>query len=142
MSNYNVVGKPIPKLDAAQKAMGRAQYIQDIKLPEMLYGKILYSRYAHAKIINIDISKAKALPGVHAVLTGDDVPQKMVMGFYKDNPPIKKGQIVVNTAKKAQQHGEPGDAPAGMSFLVQHVLTVFSISDRFCAGTVRNVSVT
>ncbi len=93
MSNYNVVGKPIPKLDAAQKAMGRAQYIQDIKLPEMLYGKILYSRHAHAKIINIDISKAKALPGVHAVLTGDDVPQKMVMGFYKDNPPIKKGKV-------------------------------------------------
>jgi len=92
MNNYHVVGKRIPKLDAAQKAMGRAAYIQDIKLPEMLYGKILYSRYAHAKIIRIDVSKAKALPGVHAVLTGEDVPEKMVMGFYKDNPPIKKGK--------------------------------------------------
>ncbi len=93
MSNYNVVGKRIPKLDAAQKAMGRAEYIQDIKLPGMLYGKILYSKYAHAKIIKIDISKAKALPGVHAVLTGNDVPEKMKMGFYKDNPPIKKGKV-------------------------------------------------
>jgi len=93
MSNYNVVGKRIPKLDAAQKAMGRAEYIQDIKLPGMLYGKILYSKYAHAKIIKIDISKAKALPGVHAVLTGNDVPEKMKMGFYKDNPPIKKEKV-------------------------------------------------
>ena len=93
MSKYSVVGKRIPKLDAAQKAMGRAEYIQDIRLPGMVFGKILYSRYAHAKIIKIDTSKAKALPGVHAVLTGGDVPPKMKMGFYKDNPPIKKGKV-------------------------------------------------
>jgi xanthine dehydrogenase molybdenum-binding subunit len=90
---FNVVGKRIPKLDAAQKAMGRAEYIQDIKLPEMLYGKILYSKYASANIIKIDTSKALALPGVHAVLTGEDVPEKMKMGFMKDNPPIKKGKV-------------------------------------------------
>jgi len=90
---FSVVGKPIPKLDAAQKAMGRAEYIQDIKMPGMLYGKILYSKFAHANIIKIDISKAQALPGVYAVLTGEDVPKKMKMGFYKDNPPIKKGKV-------------------------------------------------
>lgn len=89
----SVVGKRIPKLDAAQKAMGRAEYIQDIKLPGMLYGKILYSKYAHANIVKIDTSKAKNLSGVHAVLTGEDVPKKMKMGFYKDNPPIKKGKV-------------------------------------------------
>lgn len=93
MGNFNVVGKRIPKLDAAQKAMGRAAYIQDIKLPQMLYGKILYSKYAHANIIKIDTSKAKALAGVNAVLTGEDVPEKMKMGFIKDNPPIKKGKV-------------------------------------------------
>jgi xanthine dehydrogenase molybdenum-binding subunit len=90
---FSVVGKRIPKLDAAQKAMGRAEYIQDIKLPGMLYGKILYSKYAHARIVRIDISRAKALAGVHAVLTGDDVPKKMKLGFYKDNPPIKKNKV-------------------------------------------------
>ena len=93
MSNLNVVGKPIPKLDAAQKALGRAEYIQDIKLPEMIYGKILYSKYAHAKIIKIDTSNAEKLSGVYAVLTGKDVPKKMKMGFYKDNPPIKKDKV-------------------------------------------------
>jgi CO/xanthine dehydrogenase Mo-binding subunit len=89
----SVVGKPIPKLDAAQKAMGRAEYIQDIKLPGMLYGKILYSKFANANIVKIDTSKAKALAGVHAFLTGEDVPKKMKMGFIKDNPPIKKGRV-------------------------------------------------
>ena len=90
---YSVVGKRIPKIDAAQKAMGRAEYIQDIKLTGMLYGKLLYSKYAHARILKIDTSKAKALPGVRIVLTGEDVPEKMVMGFYKDNPPLKKGKV-------------------------------------------------
>lgn len=92
-SEFSVVGRRIPKLDAAQKAMGRAEYIQDIKMPGMLYGRILYSKYAHANIIRIDISKAMALSGVHAVLTGEDVPKKMKMGFYKDNPPLKKGKV-------------------------------------------------
>ncbi len=92
-SEFSAVGKRIPKLDAAQKAMGRAEYIQDIKMPGMLYGKILYSKYAHANIVKIDTSKAMALSGVHAVLTGEDVPKKMKMGFYKDNPPIKKGKV-------------------------------------------------
>ncbi|MCF6249597.1 MAG: xanthine dehydrogenase family protein molybdopterin-binding subunit, partial [Desulfobacula sp.] len=92
-SELSVVGKRIPKLDAAQKAMGRAEYIQDMKLPGMLYGKILYSKFAHANIVKIDTSKAKALPGVHAVLTGEDIPKKMRMGFIKDNPPIKSGKV-------------------------------------------------
>lgn len=89
----SIVGKRIPKIDAAKKAMGRAEYIQDIKLPGMVYGKILYSKYAHANIVKIDTSRAKALPGVLCILTGDDVPKKMKMGFYKDNPPLKKGKV-------------------------------------------------
>lgn len=93
MREFNVIGKRIPKIDAAQKAMGRAEYIQDVKMPGMLYGKILYSKHAHARILKMDISKAKALPGVYTVLTGEDVPEKMRMGFYKDNPPLKKDKV-------------------------------------------------
>ncbi|MFH1156412.1 MAG: xanthine dehydrogenase family protein molybdopterin-binding subunit [Pseudomonadota bacterium] len=93
MSDLSVVGKRIPKLDAAKKAMGRAEYIQDLVQPNMLFGKILYSRHAHARIVSMDTSRARALPGVHAVITGDDVPETMRMGFYKDNPPIKKGKV-------------------------------------------------
>ncbi len=63
--------------------MGRAEYIQDVRLPGMLYGKILYSRHAHAKIKAMDISKAQALPGVHAVLTGKDIPPNFAWGFTR-----------------------------------------------------------
>lgn len=93
MEQYAQIGKRIPKLDAVDKATGKSRYIQDIHAPGMLYGKILYSKYAHAKIISIDTSKAEKLYGVRAVLTGKDVPPKMKMGFYKDNPPIKSGKV-------------------------------------------------
>jgi CO/xanthine dehydrogenase Mo-binding subunit len=92
MQNLCSVGKRVPKLDAIDKATGRAKYIQDLKLPGMLYGKILYSKYAHAKIVKIDTSKAKQLPGVHAVLTGEDA-HMIKMGVYKDNPPLKAGKV-------------------------------------------------
>ncbi|MBU0990721.1 MAG: hypothetical protein KJ823_11060, partial [Proteobacteria bacterium] len=64
MEASGYVGKRIPKLDAADKVTGRSVYIQDLKVPGMLYGKILRSRYPHAKIIRIDTSKAKKLMGV------------------------------------------------------------------------------
>ncbi len=92
MQNLCSVGKRVPKLDAVDKATGRVQYIQDLKVPGMLYGKILYSKYAHAKIVKIDTSKARELPGVMAVLTGDDIPD-IRMGVYKDNRPLKKEKV-------------------------------------------------
>ncbi|MEW6406983.1 MAG: xanthine dehydrogenase family protein molybdopterin-binding subunit, partial [Chloroflexota bacterium] len=92
MQEFTAVGKPIPKLDAVDKATGRAQYIQDVTLPGMLYGKILYSTYAHARIVKIDTEKAKALPGVRVILTGEDIPP-VRMGVYKDNPPLKAGKV-------------------------------------------------
>ncbi|MCX6153403.1 MAG: molybdopterin-dependent oxidoreductase [Candidatus Kapabacteria bacterium] len=68
-----VIGKRLAKLDAPDKATGRAIYTDDIVLPNMIYGKILFSPHAHAKIIFIDTSAAEALPGVKAVITGKDV---------------------------------------------------------------------
>ena len=92
MQEFTAIGKPVPKLDAVDKATGRAQYIQDVTLPGMLYGKILYSSYAHARIVKINTEKAKALPGVRVVLTGEDIPP-IRMGVYKDNPPLKAGKV-------------------------------------------------
>ncbi len=71
--NLSVVGKRLPKIDAPDKATGRAIYTDDIKLPNMLYGKLLFSPVAHAKIKSIDTTDAEAFPGVKAVLTGKDV---------------------------------------------------------------------
>ena len=92
MKNLCSVGKRVPKLDAVDKATGRVKYIQDLKVPGMLYGKILYSKYAHAKIVKIDTSRARELPGVIAVLTGEDIPE-IRMGVYKDNPPLKTKKV-------------------------------------------------
>jgi len=76
-SGHLVVGKRLPRKDAIEKVTGRAQYADDITLPNMLYGRILGSPLAHALIKSIDTSKAKALPGVKAVLTGKDVTDTM-----------------------------------------------------------------
>lgn len=69
---YAVVGKRIPKLDGLAKVTGSARFSSDIILPRMLYGKILRSPYPHARILNVDTSRARQLLGVKAVVTGKD----------------------------------------------------------------------
>ena len=69
---FRVLNTHIHNVDGIAKVTGRAQYTFDIKLPGMLYGKILRSPHPHAKIINIDISKAMEIPGVKAVVSGKD----------------------------------------------------------------------
>jgi 4-hydroxybenzoyl-CoA reductase subunit alpha len=71
------VGVSIPRVDAADKVTGRALYTADIALPNMIHGKILGSPIAHGRLKRVDVSKAKALPGVIAVITGADVPDTM-----------------------------------------------------------------
>src|SRR4030067_1757463 len=86
------IGKRIPKMDAEEKVTGKAIYIHDLKVPGMLYGKILYSPHPHARILSIDTTKAETLPGVKAVLTGYNVPT-IKFGFYKDNVPLKADKV-------------------------------------------------
>ena len=94
MDGLKFVGQRVPKKDAPLKATGDAVYIQDLKVPGMLYGKILYSKYPHARIVKIDTARAQALPGVKVVLTGADVPNNFKFGFLKDNPPLKSGKVL------------------------------------------------
>ncbi|MBW1902705.1 MAG: molybdopterin-dependent oxidoreductase, partial [Deltaproteobacteria bacterium] len=70
--DFSIIGKPVPRIESGVKVTGAARYSADIKFPGMLYGKILRSPHAHAKIISIDTSKAEKLPGVKAVVTGKD----------------------------------------------------------------------
>ncbi len=85
------VGKSIPRVDL-EKVTGRAQFMNDIKLPRMLYGKILYSKRPHALIKSIDTSQAEKLRGVRAVLTGFNTPDVRV-GFIGDQTPLKKDKV-------------------------------------------------
>jgi CO/xanthine dehydrogenase Mo-binding subunit len=90
---FSVIGKRVPKYDSLSKVTGRAEYMIDLKLPGMLYGKILRSRHAHARILKIDTRKAEELPGVIAVITAKDTP-KIKFGFMKDNLPLKDDRVL------------------------------------------------
>ena len=70
----NVLGTRQRKTDGLEKSTGRARYADDLVLPGMLHGKILRSPHPHARILSIDASAALALPGVHAVVTGAEMP--------------------------------------------------------------------
>ena len=87
-----LIGKRIPKLDAPGKVTGETCYMNDIELPGMLHGKILRSDRVHARITSIDTSAAKALPGVHAVLTAEDT-SGVPLGHGRDNPPLKSDRV-------------------------------------------------
>ena len=79
------IGKSIPRLDALDKVTGRAVYSVDVDLPGMLHGAILRSPYPHARIIEIDLSRAREVPGVRVVITGKDFPFTHG-GMIKDQP--------------------------------------------------------
>ena len=76
MRRFKVVGKPYPRLDGPDTVTGRANYTVDVVLPSMLHAKLFRSSVPHAKIRGLDTSRARALAGVAAVLTADDVPRK------------------------------------------------------------------
>lgn len=75
MDKYLVVGHPVPQIDARERVSGTAEFVSDIKLPGMLYGRILRSPYPHARLWRIDASRARRLPGVKAVVTAEDTPK-------------------------------------------------------------------
>lgn len=74
MPDYTAVGKSVPRMDAWEKVTGRAIYGPDLRQEGMLYGAILRSPHAHARIVNLDSTRAERLPGVRAVICGRDVP--------------------------------------------------------------------
>ncbi len=92
MSEFALVGKPLPKADGLDKVTGRTVYIHDLKLPGMLYGKIKYADRVSARIVSIDTSEAEKVPGVRAVITAYNTPE-IRFGFLKDNTALKRGRV-------------------------------------------------
>jgi 4-hydroxybenzoyl-CoA reductase alpha subunit len=76
VADFAIVGKRLPMLDGPDKVTGRGVYTDDLALPGMLVGKLLHSPHPHARIGRIDTSKAKALPGVVDVVTGQEFPNQ------------------------------------------------------------------
>src|ERR1051325_861955 len=82
----SVIGASVPRLEGPDKVTGRARYAADVLLPGMLYGKVLRSPHAHARIISIDASAAMQAPGVKAVVTGKDIPGHLMGRQLQDMP--------------------------------------------------------
>jgi len=82
------VGRPVPRPDARAKVTGEATFAADLYLEGMLHAKVLRSEYPHARILRVDTSRAKALPGVVAVLTADDVPGAKNHGLVIPDWPV------------------------------------------------------
>jgi CO/xanthine dehydrogenase Mo-binding subunit len=87
------IGKATPKVEGVAKVTGGARYTADIVVEGTLWGRILHSPYAHARIISIDTAAALELPGVHAVITGDDVGSGYYGGLLKDVPPLARDVV-------------------------------------------------
>lgn len=102
----SMIGKNVKRLDGVAKVTGSANYVHDLKLAGMLYGAMVKSPYAHARIKGIDTSRARTMPGVRAVLTGKDLPY--TVGLYM----VDKSILAVD---KVRYHGEPVAAVAADS---------------------------
>jgi CO/xanthine dehydrogenase Mo-binding subunit len=93
----NFIGKSFKRKDGPDKVTGRAAYTQDIRLPNMLVGRVLRSPHPHARIVNIDTAKAKALPGVKAVITAQDT--KGIKHGFVETPRYPADQSVLAEGK-------------------------------------------
>ena len=92
MSDLSIVGQPVRRVDVDEKVTGGAVYGYDLVLPNMLHGKVLFSSKAHAKIKRIDTDAAKRVPGVVAVITGEEVPWTHGESI-KDQPFLARGKV-------------------------------------------------
>lgn len=88
-----VVGKPIGRVDGPEKVTGKARYTADVLLPGFVWGKALRSPLPHAKIVRVETAKAKALPGVLAVLTAKDLPNVLVGRRMFDMPILARDRV-------------------------------------------------
>lgn len=92
-AKYSVIGKPTPLVDAESKVMGQALFPGDLSMPGMLHMKILFAERPHARITQLDTSKAESYPGVAAVFTAKDVPVNEY-GLQKPDQPVICGDVV------------------------------------------------
>ncbi len=115
---YATIGQPVGRAEGPAKVTGRAIYPADINLPGTLIGTCLRSPYPHARIRSIDASEARKVPGVHAVLTGFDIPEAYVGRFLRDIPILAR-DVVRFTGQKiaAVAADDPDSAEEALSLI-------------------------
>ena len=88
-----VVGHPVGRVEGPDKVSGKTVYTADVGAPDALWGKCLRSTLAHARLVRVDASRARQVPGVHAVLTGADVPDVRVGVSVRDLPVLARDKV-------------------------------------------------
>jgi CO/xanthine dehydrogenase Mo-binding subunit len=107
------IGASPPRLEAADKASGRARYVDDIRLPGMLHAALLTSPHAHARIVGYRLDAARAIAGVKAIVTGADLSGPRAGGIIKDESMVARGKVryellpAVLTIDEALAEGAP-----------------------------------
>ena len=109
-TSYATIGQPVGRAEGPEKVTGVAVYPADINLPGTLVGKCLRSPYAYARILSVDAAAARRVPGVHAVLTGADLPDMLVGRFLRDMPILARDVVRFMGQKVAAVAAEDPDA--------------------------------
>ncbi|HEX4836862.1 MAG TPA: molybdopterin cofactor-binding domain-containing protein [bacterium] len=92
--DFRIIGRPWTRVDGPGKTTGEARYADDLFLPRMLYGKLLRSHLPHARLTTLDVSRARALPGVYAVITGADLPVRFgIMPSTQDEETLCREKV-------------------------------------------------
>lgn len=89
----STIGVPTPQVSAREKVLGKAVYAGDLHMPGMLHLKVLRSPHPHARIIHVEAEAARALPGVRAVLTGEDTPTRLTGIHHKQHRILATGKV-------------------------------------------------
>lgn len=90
---YATIGQPVGRAEGPEKVTGKALYPADIRLPGTIVGMCLRSPFPYARIVSLDVSAARQLPGVHAVLTAADLPDTLVGRFLRDLPVLARDVV-------------------------------------------------
>ncbi len=109
VTSFSAVGQSVTRGEGPDKVTGKAKYTADVILPGMLWGKVLRSPFPHAKIISIDTTKAESLPGVLAVITGKDLPDRRVGRRLRDFPVLARDRVLFVGEKVAAVAAETLD---------------------------------
>jgi CO/xanthine dehydrogenase Mo-binding subunit len=122
MRPYKYIGKNHPRSDGLEKVTGRARFVTDMRLPDMLSGKILRSPYAHARVKEIDTSAAEKITGVKAILTRNDI-----AGRFNNYGTVIMDQGIV-AIDKVRYVGDPVAAVAAVdSFAAEEALSLIKV---------------
>ncbi|HEX6511041.1 MAG TPA: xanthine dehydrogenase family protein molybdopterin-binding subunit [Chloroflexota bacterium] len=93
MSTPTVIGTPAPRVDGVMKVTGQAVYGADVNMPGMLWCKIARSTMPHARLVRVDTSRARQIPGVQAIIIADDIPDRTWGRALEDMPVLARGKV-------------------------------------------------